>query len=569
MLFPIWPVLLAAGLVAVIFISRQARQLRLERLRATWGAPLPREHRMEEIARSHRSRVTARGEPVALDDRTWDDLVLDDVFERIDHTESTLGRYALYHRLRLAHSAESLRAFESLVTRLSVDAPVRERAQLALGRLRDPHGYDLWWLARPDAVAVPGWYAAFPLLTLATLVLIPLVALRHDLFPALGAVLGLTVVLHLAAFKRIVAVSTAFRQIAPLVATGQALRFLHGDDIDPLVAPIRRDTRGLRRLKTISRWVSGDPLMLSAQPGMAAVMLSDLLSVVYDYLSVILPVNAAGVYFGIARLKTDAPKLHNVMVAVGDVDAALSVASLRVGEARWTRPTFTASESPIAVTDAIHPLVADAVPNSVELSPGAGMLVTGSNMSGKSTLLRTLGVTVVMAQSLHTCFASAYSAPMLVVRSGIGRADDILAGKSYYLVEVESLLGLVQASAGQVPHLFLLDEMFRGTNAVERIAAGQSVLIELVNEGKPHVVVAATHDNELVDLLAGPYAPFHFGDALTDQSLTFDFRLRPGRATSRNAIALLRLNGAPPALVERALASATELDRQRAERQRS
>jgi DNA mismatch repair ATPase MutS len=192
------------------------------------------------------------------------------------------------------------------------------------------------------------------------------------------------------------------------------------------------------------------------------------------------------------------------------------------------------------------------------------MLVTGSNMSGKSTLLRTLGVTAVMSQSLHTCFASAYSAPLLVVRSCIGRADDILAGKSYYLVEVEALLGLVRDSTGAMPHLFLLDEMFRGTNASERIAAGQSVLVELIDQGRPHVVVAATHDNELVDLLSGSYAPFHFGDALTDETLTFDFRLRPGRATSRNAIALLRLNGAPPALVERALASAAELDRQRA-----
>jgi hypothetical protein len=282
-LLPVWPVLLAAGLVAVILISRQARQWRLEQLRASWGAPLPREHRMEEIVESHRSRVASRGEPVALDDRTWNDLVLDEVFMRIDHTESTLGRHALYHRLRMTHSAESLRAFESLVTRLSVDAAVRERVQLALGRLRDPHGYDLWWMARPDAVTVPAWYAVFPLLTLATLVLIPVAVLRHDLLPALGAVLGLTVVLHLAAFKRIVTVSTAFRQIAPLVAAGQALRFLQGDDIDPLVAPLRRDTRDLRRLKTISRWVSGDPLMLSANPGMAAVMLSDFLSVVYDY----------------------------------------------------------------------------------------------------------------------------------------------------------------------------------------------------------------------------------------------------------------------------------------------
>ena len=525
---------------------------------------------MEEIASSHRSRAAARGEPVALDDRTWDDLVLDDVFTRIDHTESTLGRHTLYHRLRTSHTPESLRAFESLVTRLGADAPSRERAQLALGRLRDVHGYDLWWLAQRGAVDVPGWYVVFPILTLATLVLFAGVFARHDLLPAFIAVLGLSFALNLAALKRIGVVSTAFRQIAPLVATGQALRFMQGEDVDPLVAPLRRDTRSLLHLKTISRWVSGDPLMLSVQSNLAAVILSDFLSVVYDYANVVLPLNAAGVYFGIGRLSMDGAKLLDMVAAIGDVDAALSVASLRAGQARWTRPVFATPGSLVVMTEAIHPLVADAVPNSVEQRSGTGMLVTGSNMSGKSTFLRTLGVTAVMAQSLHTCLASAYAAPLLVVRSCIGRADDILAGKSYYLVEVEALLGLVRASAGPMPHLFLLDEMFRGTNAVERIAAGQSVLIELIENGKPHVVVAATHDNELVDLLSGSYAPFHFGDALTDQSLTFDYHLRPGRATSRNAIALLRLNGAPSALVDRALASAAELDRQRAGgRQRS
>jgi DNA mismatch repair ATPase MutS len=87
------------------------------------------------------------------------------------------------------------------------------------------------------------------------------------------------------------------------------------------------------------------------------------------------------------------------------------------------------------------------------------------------------------------------------VRSCIGRSDELLSGKSYYIVEVESLLGLVEASANAAPHLFLLDELFRGTNAVERIAAGQAVLLELVSDAKvsrtnPHVVIAATHDGE-------------------------------------------------------------------------
>ena len=102
-------------------------------------------------------------------------------------------------------------------------------------------------------------------------------------------------------------------------------------------------------------------------------------------------------------------------------------------------------------------------------------------MSGKSTFLRTVGVNAVLAQTLNMCFASSYHAPLLVVRSCIGRAGNLASGKSYYIVEAESLLGLVRDSGSAVPHLFLLDELFRGTNAVERIAAGQAVLRELVD----------------------------------------------------------------------------------------
>ena len=169
----------------------------------------------------------------------------------------------------------------------------------------------------------------------------------------------------------------------------------------------------------------------------------------------------------------------------------------------------------------------------------------------------------MLAQTINTCLASAYEAPIYRVRSCLGRADDLLAGKSYYLVEVESILALVRASELSDPHLFLLDELFRGTNAVERIAAGEAVLETMVGEGKPHVVLVATHDNELVELLRDSYVVCHLSDAVGPNGLMFDYHLSPGPATSRNAIALLRLNGAPENLVTRALERAAALDRVR------
>ena len=134
-------------------------------------------------------------------------------------------------------------------------------------------------------------------------------------------------------------------------------------------------------------------------------------------------------------------------------------------------------------------------------------------MSGKTTFLRTIGVATIMAETLNTCLAAEYDAPVFLVRSCIGRADDLISGKSYYIVEVEALLRLVAASGTGTAHLFLLDELFRGTNAVERIAAGQAVLRELTGDPERpscHIVLAATHDGEIVDLVADSYAAIPF-----------------------------------------------------------
>ena len=154
-----------------------------------------------------------------------------------------------------------------------------------------------------------------------------------------------------------------------------------------------------------------------------------------------------GVYFGARDLRVHHAALLRVIAAMGEVDAAISTASFRAGRHDWTRPRFRQPGAPAELTDVRHPLLLDAVPNSISLAPGRGVLITGSNMSGKSTFLRTVGVTAVLAQTLNTCLAAEYHAPVFNVRSCIGRSDDLLSGKSYYIAEVESLLGLVEASA--------------------------------------------------------------------------------------------------------------------------
>ncbi len=553
--------LLLLGAAAICLRRRQL----LDEIRASWGQSIKRIHRLDAISRSHTSRLTVAASGRSLDDRTWTDLNLDDVFVAIDRTQSTLGQHALYHRLRTAPVADHLDAFEALVNRMTLDVPTRERAQLALARLQDPHGYDVWWLGASDAVEPRAWYGVFPFLTAAAIVSIAVVPFWLGLAPIV-VTLTINAAIRYSTDRHVGPIARSFRQLAPLIATGESLGFLAGHDIEPIVGSLHTEVSKLARLKLISRWVNGDPFMLSVSAHGLEIVITDLVRVIYEYLNLALLLDATGVYLGARDLRAHRGSILRAVAAAGDVDAAISVASYRAGRQDWTRPQFRVPDATTELAELRHPLVDDAVPNSIALRPGRGVLVTGSNMSGKSTFLRTVGINAILAQTIGTCLARQYAAPIFNVRSSIGRADDLLAGKSYYIVEVESLLALVRASEKSAPHLFLLDELFRGTNAVERIAAGQAVLQELLDSGgrtKPHVVLAATHDGELVELLPESFDAYHFGDSVGPDGLIFNHQLQHGPATTRNAIALLRLNGAPETLINRAVTTAGMLDRQR------
>jgi hypothetical protein len=543
--------LLVLSAIAAVSSWRNRRR-ELERVRADWGKPRERDRDMAAIAEFFRAQ---RDQDGGIDDRTWDDLLLDSVFATIDRTETGLGRQLLYARLRASRNVP-LEAFEALVGQMSGDAVTRERTQLTLRRLRDTSSlYYVHALARPHAFERPSWHVIFPLWS-ATIALSLLLAIIWPplLFSAIAAFV-VNLIIRGKTGRQVSAEIVSFRQVGPLLAVARDLIALGTPETSPITRTLPADVASLGRLRAIARWVSRDA---SGAGG-------EIVGALLEYLNVLLLMDINALYFAGRELRTHGAALLRVIEAVGEIDAAVAVASWRTSETRWTRPRFVADDARACFTDLTHPLLDHAIPNSLTAAPPYGVLITGSNMSGKSTFLRTVGVNVVLAQTVNTVLATACETPRYRVRSCIGRADDLVAGKSYYQVEVESVLGLVRASQAGGPQLFIFDELFRGTNAVERIAAAEAVLDALVTTDRRHLVVAATHDGELVDLLAHHFGVFHFGDAVGPDGLVFDYRLTAGAATSRNAITLLRLNGAPESLVARALARAAALDRGRAD----
>jgi DNA mismatch repair ATPase MutS len=231
---------------------------------------------------------------------------------------------------------------------------------------------------------------------------------------------------------------------------------------------------------------------------------------------------------------------------IGEIDAALSVASLKSGNLKICEPVFT-TEKQVFTKEIIHPLIENCIANDIHLH-NKSLLLTGSNMSGKTTFIRTIAMNAILAQTLNICFAKSYSAPFMKIYSSIRITDDLLEETSYYLKEVLTIKELIAASNAKSPCLFVLDEIFKGTNTIERVSGGKAILSYLNTEN--HIVLVSTHDIELTELLEHEnFELYHFSEIIENEQLHFDHTLKAGRLKTRNAIKILELYNYPEKII--------------------
>ncbi|HMG20531.1 MAG TPA: hypothetical protein VK607_04410, partial [Kofleriaceae bacterium] len=247
-------------------------------------------------------------------------------------------------------------------------------------------------------------------------------------------------------------------------------------------------------------------------------------------------------------VERDRERLRRVALWLGELDAAVAIASLRAERPDARLPQIALGAPRIAAGAIVHPAIPGAVGNDVALD--AGLLVTGSNMSGKSTFLRTIALNAICAQSIHTTFGT-WQASLFRVLAVMRIADATSEGMSAYAVEVAAIGHLVEAAAPdahELPALLVLDEPFRGTNPALRVPIVVSVLDYL---GRRNLVVAATHDLDVAAQVDARFARGYFCEP-DDAAGRFDRTLRPGVAPTSNALALLVRAGYPAAIVAEA-----------------
>ena len=256
----------------------------------------------------------------------------------------------------------------------------------------------------------------------------------------------------------------------------------------------------------------------------------------------------------LAWQKRNGRNMRGWLDAAADMEALSALATLAHDNPDWNYATIKEDADRVVATALGHPLLqpSERVDNDVTVGPrGTFLLVTGSNMSGKSTLLRSIGTNLVLARVGAPVCARALALPLAVPCVSIRVQDSIASGVSFFMAELQRMRDIV-ALAERAPEegwtcIYLLDEMLHGTNSAERRIAARTIIARLMRAGA--IGAVSTHDLQLgaEQELRDHAARIHFSETVHKENgrpvMTFDYKLRPGDATSTNALVLLELMG--------------------------
>lgn len=508
------------------------RRRELQRLRAKWGQP-----GAKHVTAVRRYFDLTR-DPAAptVDDKTWTDLELPKVFANLDSTESPIGSQYLYRRLRTyVDSQQELAQYHADCQMIRANAAMREEIQLQLSGLKDEANdqlADAIFDTPPTRTTAMGLLPWWSLACLATLVVVVAMKLSIWIWLATLGINSLLIFYFTLPLHREVDV---LRGCYRMLCVADALAAQPASATEPReLAALRARGPQRARARAELHWLSA-----LHRPAIEYLVVWLNLAFLAELVAYVRTIGRLG------RIRTE---LASTFALLGSLDAAIAVASYLEGNADHCAPALARGRT-LELVDGRHPLIAQPVGNSIRLD-GRSALVTGSNMAGKTTFIKMIGLNVILGRTLGFCLAKRAVVPVMCVMASIRSEHSVESGKSRYFAELEAIRAFINRTGRDECGLFLVDELFSGTNTIERLAAGRAILESIADNS---LVLATTHDVELQEDLASRYDLYYFQED-PDVKDCFDYRLRRGRSSQRNAIRLLEREGFPADIVAGALA---------------
>jgi DNA mismatch repair ATPase MutS len=542
-----------AIIVFLILTRRKSEHIRLiNNIKEKWGRNPLRNNKpnIRDNTHCYYSNILSnekQKQSYYIDNITWNDLDMDNVFQRINNTCSTIGEEYLYYLLRTpVFDGSVLKERERLISFFQGNRKQRMDLQVILSKLGKTKSIDVSSYFINDLMDHSINNVNYKLLSLG-LLLSPLLLLVS---PSLGilAIIGLLITNTTLYYKKKYEIESnleAFNYIVSLVDSADKITNLNIKEISKYSESLKSS---LKKLKGV---ISKSFLVLYRTE-----------DIFLEYVKVVFLgelIAYQSMFKLILKYKEDLMDIFNI---VGLLDSMISVASFRASLEYYAKPELTelitcpnkastdtknrSTKLQVRFEDIYHPLLENPVANSLHINKP--VLITGSNASGKSTFLKTVALNTIFAQTINTCLAKKYSATYFAVYTSMAIRDNLKSGESYYIAEIKSLKRIIDSLNPHIPCLCIIDEVLRGTNTIERIAASSELLYYL-SKGNC-ITIAATHDLELSRILVNYYDNYHFQEYVTDNDIVFDYKIYPDRSRSRNAIKLLKLLGYEDNIVE-------------------
>ncbi len=523
------------AVVVLIFVEGSLRDRRLKeafrvKLKEDYGKISDKELSGDDISRIgtyHKSMSEAYPERFFIDDITWNDLAMDDIFRRMDRCMSSVGEEELYHRLHSPVLKED--DDHSHFCRMSVYFDENEEERIRVQEILNDIGinrktsitrvYDYVSVLKSESNGRHYLMIALVLISIGMIFVVPgigVILFLLFMFISIGS--------YLKTKKEIEPLIVTFNYTARMVRACEKLA-----GIGPSV--LKEDLEQLAEYKEPLKGIMSKSVWISS----STVSMDNPVMLLLEYIKMIFHVDLIIINRLVDLLKKHVSDIDGIRRVLGGIDASIASASYRRSLVRACTPEFTGTDKAVlSLDECIHPLVSEPVPNSIDVS--SPILLTGSNASGKSTFLKTVAISALLAQTVGYAPCKEYRASWFKIYTSMALNDSIRNGESYFIVEIKSIKRIMDAP-DDTPVLCCIDEVLRGTNTVERIAASTQILKSLI---KPlSLPFAATHDIELTRLLEGYYRNYHFEEEVSGNDVKFNYQLMTGSAKTRNAIKLL------------------------------